>query len=118
MRTIRICPTGTTTFQSPSSSLGERTAAALQAKKARGERVGGVPFGWRLAADRRTLEVEPREAFVISLVKQLRKDGLSIRAIVHELKRRGDVVGRTGRPLQVAAVHALAVSITVTETSS
>lgn len=62
-----------------------RTRAALAVKRSKGERVGQVPFGFRLAPDGVALEADPKEQRVISLVTQLRADGLSIRAIAARL---------------------------------
>jgi DNA invertase Pin-like site-specific DNA recombinase len=76
-----------------------RTRAALAAKKARGERVGAVPYGYRLAADGLHLEAEPAEQAVLARVRQLSAAGLSQREIVLDLAAHG-VVGRTGAPLQ------------------
>lgn len=54
-------------------------------KSARGERVGSVPYGYRLAADGIHLEAEPAEARAVALVRELRDAGLSIRAIAERL---------------------------------
>jgi site-specific DNA recombinase len=88
-------------------AIGERTAAALAAKAARGERVGAAPYGQRLAADGATLEADPDEARAVALVAQLRADGLSVRAIAEELQARG-VPARRGRwhPTTVARILA------------
>lgn len=66
-----------------------RTRAALQAKKARGERVGGVPYGSALAADGVHLVPAPAEREVIEAARELRAAGLSLRAIAAELAGRG-----------------------------
>jgi DNA invertase Pin-like site-specific DNA recombinase len=78
--------------------IRSRTKAALAAKRARNERAGGVPYGYRLAADRKTLLPHKAERTVIETVRGLRRDGLSLRAIVAECARRG-VVSRSGRAL-------------------
>ncbi len=70
-------------------AIGERTREALAHKKARGERVGGVPFGFRVAPDGATLEQDADEQEALALIRALRADGLSIRAIADELERRG-----------------------------
>ena len=67
--------------------IGARTRSALQAKKRRGERTGGVPFGKRVGSDGRLLD-DPAEQEVIGLVGRLRGDGLSVRGIASELNRR------------------------------
>lgn len=66
-----------------------RTSAALQAKIRRGERCGKVRFGFRLAADGKTLLPEKREQRIIRLIGKLRDEGWSYRQIADELTRRG-----------------------------
>jgi DNA invertase Pin-like site-specific DNA recombinase len=85
--------------------IGARTRAALRAKRARGERAGNVPFGYRAAPDGK-LEAEPREQKIIASVRELRGLGFKLREIVKWLRAEG-VVGRTGRPLGLAQVHAI-----------
>lgn len=65
-----------------------RTKAALQIKRSRGERAGGIPFGFALAPDGTTLEPNPQEQRVVAKIAKLRADGLSIRRIADELNRR------------------------------
>lgn len=66
-----------------------RTRAGLQAKRARGERAGEVPYGFRLAFDGVHVEENPAEQAVIACVRQLRAAGLSLRAIVEECRLAG-----------------------------
>ena len=66
-----------------------RTKAALQAKKSRGERVGHIPFGYRLSADGIHLESEPDEQSILSEVAGLQRQGFSLRQIASELNTRG-----------------------------
>jgi len=77
--------------------IRSRTRAALAVKKARGERVGALPYGYTVAADRVTLEANAGEQAVLVVVRELRAAGLSHRAIVGELAARG-LVSRVGRP--------------------
>ena len=65
--------------------IAARTRAALAVKKSRGERVGQVPFGHKLAADGVHLVEHDSEQRVIGLVQALRADGLSLRAITARL---------------------------------
>jgi DNA invertase Pin-like site-specific DNA recombinase len=83
--------------------IRSRTRAALAAKRSRGERIGTVPFGYRLAADGVHLEVDPAEQAVLTCILQLSREGHSQRGIVVQLERRG-VVGRRGTPLQQTQV--------------
>ena len=69
--------------------IGARTKAALRVKKKRGQRVGAVPIGYRLCDDGKMLEEDPGEQEAIALIHELREDGLSLRAIDKELRRRG-----------------------------
>jgi site-specific DNA recombinase len=75
-----------------------RTRAALAEKRARGERIGGVPYGYRLAVDGVHLERDEREQSVLDRVFGLAREGLSQRAIVSRLAA-GGIAGRTGAPL-------------------
>jgi DNA invertase Pin-like site-specific DNA recombinase len=65
------------------------TRAALAHKRANGERVGAVRYGYRLAADGVHEEVDPAEARVVALVRELRAAGLSLRAIGARLTEAG-----------------------------
>jgi len=75
--------------------LAERTTAAMQHKKSKGERVGAVPFGYDLDDDGVHLTPNASEQEIIDLVHQLRDDGFSMRAIADELTRQG-VTTKTG----------------------
>ena len=78
-------------------AVGERTAAALAHKRARGEYTGGrVPFGYRLAPDGVALVEDPNEQEVIALARELRRRGWSLRRIGRELEARG-LMPRSGQ---------------------
>jgi DNA invertase Pin-like site-specific DNA recombinase len=62
-----------------------RTKAALGVKRARGERIGQLPFGYRLAADGVHLERDRDEQRVLAEMLRLREAGRSIRAIADQL---------------------------------
>ena len=70
-------------------AISERTSEALQHKKAQGERVGGIPYGFQLAADGVNLEPHPAEQEMISAVVAYREAGLSYRKIAARLKADG-----------------------------
>jgi len=65
--------------------IRSRTKAALAVKKARGERVGQIPFGSQLCGDGARLEPEPAEQKVIASVLKLRAAGATIKAIASRL---------------------------------
>src|SRR5262249_6535196 len=79
-------------------TLGARVRKVLAEKKSRGERVGNVPYGYRLASDGVHIEPDPQEQAVIASILQLSREGLSQRAMVRQLAAHG-VVGRRGAPL-------------------
>ena len=83
--------------------IGARTKAALQAKKARGERVGHVPYGYRLAEDGVHLESLEQEQRVMALANEMRGKGLTYRAIAKRLKGRGHLNrnGKLFHPVQI-----------------
>ncbi|MCP3959252.1 MAG: recombinase family protein [bacterium] len=70
-------------------TIAERTREALQSMKARGERVGTISFGYRLAADGVHLEEDRDEQAVLSTLRELRAAGYTLRAIADELNAQG-----------------------------
>jgi len=75
-----------------------RVRASLAARRALGQRVGTIPFGYRLAGDGLHLERDDGEQAILATVRALSAEGLSQRAIVARLAEQG-VTGRTGAPL-------------------
>jgi DNA invertase Pin-like site-specific DNA recombinase len=76
--------------------IGARTAAAMASLRRQGRHTGGdIPFGYRLADDGQHLVADAAEQEVLMLVRRLREQGLSLRAIGAELERRG-VISRKG----------------------
>ena len=78
-------------------AISERTSAALQAKRAKGERAGNVPFGFEADADGRLRE-HAAEQLIIARCIELRAKGMSFRAIERMLACEGHV-SRSGKPL-------------------
>ena len=72
--------------------IGARTKAALQAKKARGERTGSIPYGYR-CDDGVTLIPDADEQDIVRQVLHLQAEGLSLRAIAARLT----ALGKTSR---------------------
>jgi site-specific DNA recombinase len=70
-------------------AIGERTRDAMHHKRANGERLGTVPFGYRAAADGLHLEADPAEQAVLSRMRELKAVGLTTRQIAEELNRQG-----------------------------
>lgn len=72
----------------------ERTTAALHHKRAKGERTGGVPFGWADEGGR--LVAIPEEQAVLDRIADCRKLGWSYREIAAELTAAG-ILTKQGR---------------------
>jgi site-specific DNA recombinase len=70
-------------------AIGERTRDAMHHKRANGERVGTVPFGYRTAADGCHLEADSAEQGILSRIRELKAAGHSTRRIADELNRQG-----------------------------
>jgi site-specific DNA recombinase len=69
--------------------VSERTTAALAHKRSQRQRIGDIPYGWRLADDGvALLPVESEQAVIVRMVA-LRADGGSYRAVADELTRSG-----------------------------
>ncbi len=69
--------------------IGARTRAALQAKKARGERTGSIPYGFRLADDGVNLVRDEVEQEAMTMIRELNGKGLSLRNIAGRLEVKG-----------------------------
>jgi DNA invertase Pin-like site-specific DNA recombinase len=65
-----------------------RTKAALQAKKANGERVGRIPYGYKLAEDGKHLEICSEELNLLNQIISLKSQGMSLREIAKDLNSR------------------------------
>lgn len=79
------------------------TREAMAEKKARGERVGDIPHGYRLADDGRTLEADANEREIIATVRRLRGEGLTLRAICERLTALGELLRRRAYDPTLAA---------------
>jgi DNA invertase Pin-like site-specific DNA recombinase len=84
-------------------AIGERTRDALNHKRGRGERVGNIPFGSRLAADGEHLEPEPQEVATVSEIRSLRQQGATMRGIAATLNERAHRT-RRGTPWRLESV--------------
>jgi site-specific DNA recombinase len=86
--------------------IAERTTLALQHKRAKGERVGSIPFGTHLAADGIALEADAGEGRVVGMVRDLHARGLSLSAIARHLNAQGirTRCGGVWYPMQVSNI--------------
>lgn len=93
-------------------AIGERTSAALKAKRARGQRAGAVPLGYALAADGVSLVPCEDERAAAHLARSLMADGLSLRAVAARLSDAGHTprAGGAWHPQTVARLAAVEVA--------
>lgn len=70
-------------------AVGERTRDAMRHKKAQGQRVGTVAYGYELATDGRQLQENPREQAALTLLHAGRAAGRSMQAVANDLNRGG-----------------------------
>src|SRR5205807_2253542 len=69
-------------------TIGERTSAALQEKRRRGERLGGSPLGFKTLEDG-TVEADAEEQATVARARALKAEGLTLRAIGEVLRSEG-----------------------------
>lgn len=74
----------------------ERTKLALALKKSKGERIGGIPYGKQLAADRVHFEDNEDEIDTRDYIRDLRETGCSLRGI-QEVLRIEEIPNRAGK---------------------
>src|SRR5262245_1624333 len=87
-------------------AIGARTRDALRLKQSKGERVGTVPYGYRLAADGVQLEPEATELEILARIRCERAAGAPLRAIANDLNRDG-IRTRRGRAWQFQYIASL-----------
>ena len=84
--------------------IAERTKAALERKRERGERLGGhLPYGYEVAAGSKLLLASEADKKLIARAKRLQRAGMSVRAIAQKLASEGYVT-RLGRPMTKSTV--------------
>ncbi len=74
----------------------ERTKSAMAVKRANGQRVGAVPYGFDVADDGVTLVPNESEQAVIQDIRAMRSSGMTLEAIAGVLSKRG-VPTKTGK---------------------
>lgn len=83
--------------------IGARTKVALKVKKDKGQRVGHIPFGKKLADDGIHLEDNHEESQTFSLMSKLRSKNISIRNIAQKMNSNGKL--NRGSIWNHASVH-------------
>jgi len=84
--------------------VSERTKSALSHKKSKGERIGTVPYGYRLDADGISLVKFDVEQKLLAKMRRLRRSGRKLREIADRLNADGFVT-RRGRQWQIQHIH-------------
>lgn len=84
--------------------IAERTRGAILHLKAKGQRYGSIPHGFRDEGGQ--LVKDAREGEVVRLVQSLRARGLSLRKISDELAARG-AFNRQGRPFNHNSINSM-----------
>ena len=74
----------------------ERTRSAMAVKRANGQRVGSIPYGYDLGDDGATLVPSESEQAVIRDIRAMRVDGMTLKRIANTLTER-EVPTKTGR---------------------
>ena len=86
--------------------IRSRVRVAMAAAKARGQRVGRIPFGQRLAEDGIHLEPDPEEQTILRQIHEWRRAGYVMGSIAQALNARG-LRTRQGREWQRSFVSQL-----------
>lgn len=86
--------------------IKERCSNGREVRRAEGKRIGEIPFGYVVTDDSKTLIPDLSEQRIISQVKELKAQGLSLRAIARELNEQG-VKGKKGGTWQATQVKAI-----------
>lgn len=88
-----------------------RIVAALAVKQRRGELTGKAPFGFRVGSDGKTLEPDADERAIRDRFRELRRAGLTVRAIAAVSEQEG-IRNRSGKPFAGSAIHGLVKDVT------
>lgn len=69
--------------------INERCNEGRRARRQAGQRLGTVPFGWTLGPDGKTLVESPDEQRALALIREMKSQGHSLRAIARALNEHG-----------------------------
>ena len=86
--------------------VSERTRCALQHMKKNRQRIGAIPFGYRLCSDGKTLEENSEEQETIKRARHFRQQGDSLRKIASALADSG-FYARNGKVFAAMQVKAM-----------
>jgi len=75
--------------------IGERTQAGMEETRLKGTHLGGVPLGYQRDEDKKLIPLE-QEQLTLARVKELRGEGLSLRAIASALTEEGHPTKKGG----------------------
>lgn len=87
--------------------IGVRTKAALRVKKNKGQRIGHIPFGYRLDHDGIQLVHDENEKSILAMISNLRTTGMSVRDTADEMNRL-EMFNRGGAKWNHASLHRVA----------
>ena len=88
-------------------ATSERTKSVLQHKKTKGERIGNIPFGYKLAADGIHLEEDLSEQRVIDFIKTQRSTGKTLAEISVDLANE-QLYSRYYKPFNLSQISKMA----------
>jgi DNA invertase Pin-like site-specific DNA recombinase len=88
-------------------STAERTRDAMQHKRAKGERVGTIPFGFRLSGDGARLEEDAAEQSILNRMREMKLIGHTVREIAAALNAQGYSTRKGGAWRHQYVVNAL-----------
>jgi DNA invertase Pin-like site-specific DNA recombinase len=86
--------------------IKERCSNGREARRSEGKTIGGLPFGYQLGADGKTLIPDLNEQRLISKAKELKAQGVSLRAIAREFNERG-IKGKRGGTWQIKQIKTI-----------
>ena len=94
-KTVSLCEVCHSKIHGHDLTIQNLTSSALQAKKTRGERLGTTPLGFKTVDG--VVTVDESEQVTVERARQLRSEGLTLRAIASRLTDEGHQTKRGGR---------------------